>query len=293
MKTIRIIVCITILMAPFCLWAQRNAKIDTTEITVKVISKSSKDSVIISGNGQPWVKATRVKNVSTSWFGIDLGFVNFVDNTVYTDAATQAFAPGSNESWLDLRSGKSVNVNIWLLSQKINLVKHVVHFKYSLGLELNNYRFKNPVRFDPKPGTEAAIPSVVYMDAEPGRSYRKNKLAADYLTLPVMLNFTIPTKNRKVVEVNRKNVRVKASKEFGFSAGISAGYLYAARNKYINSDEGKHKLKDDFGLNPWKIAYVGEVNLGYLGVYGSFATKSMFKQGLDLTPYIIGVRLGL
>ncbi|MBZ4190045.1 PorT family protein [Niabella beijingensis] len=293
MKTIRVIVLGTILMAPVCLWAQHKQKVDTTEITVKVISRNNKDSVIISDNGQPWVKASRVKNVTTSWFGIDLGFVNFVDNTIYTDAATQAFAPGATDSWLDLRSGKSVNVNIWILSQKINLVKHVVNLKYSLGLELNNYRFKNPVRFNPKPGTDAAIPAVVYMDEEPGRTYRKNKLAADYLTLPVMLNFTIPTKNRKIVEINRKNVRVKASKEFGVSAGISAGYLYSARNKYINSDEGKHKFKDDFSLNPWKISYVGEVNLGYLGVYGSFATKSMFKRGLDLTPYIIGVRLGL
>ena len=74
---------------------------------------------------------------------------------------------------------------------------------------------------------------------------KKNKLAADYLTVPMMLNF---------------NFTPKRKKGFGFSAGISVGYLYSARNKTKTSDEGKKKTKDDFKLEKWKLSYVGEIS---------------------------------
>ncbi|ANH82497.1 hypothetical protein A8C56_17325 [Niabella ginsenosidivorans] len=296
MKVVKSIALAGIVMAPFFLRAQEKTdkdKTDTSEITVKVISRKNKDSVIITGNGQPWVKASRQRNVETSWFGIDLGFANFADHTNYGSAGAQAYAPGSNANWFDLRFGKSVNVNIWVLTQKVNLVNHVLHLKYALGMELNNYRFENAVRFNPHPGTDAPDPAVVYMDNEPDRNYSKNKLAADYVTVPLMLNVTFPSKNRKVVEAGNKTVKVRASREFGFSLGMSAGYLYSARNKTITSDNGKQKAKDNFELNPWKLSYVGELNLGYVSLYGSYAVKSMFKRGLDMTPYTMGIRLGL
>lgn len=283
-------------MAP--LWSQAQGRkekspVDTSEITVKVITEKNKDSVIVTENGQAWVKASKKRNVATSWLGIDLGFANFADNTNYTGAAAQAYAPGANANWFDLRFGKSINVNIWIVTQKINLVQHTLNLKYALGLELNNYRFKNPVRFNPDPATNVPDPAVVYMDNEPNRNYSKNKLAADYLTVPLMLNVAFPSKNRKIAEVGNKTVKIKASREFGFSFGVSAGYLYASRNKTITSDNGKQKAKDNFDLNPWKLSYVGELNLGYLSLYGSYAIKSMFKRGLEVTPYTVGIRLGL
>ncbi|HEX7754813.1 MAG TPA: hypothetical protein VF421_05710 [Niabella sp.] len=296
MKVIKLMALIGTIVAPFFVQAQEKgdkSRMDTSEITVRVISKKNKDSVLITDNGQSWVKASSKRNVATSWFGIDLGFANFVDHTNFSGAAAQAYAPGANANWFDLRFGKSVNVNIWVLTQKVNLVSHVLHLKYALGMELNNYRFESPVRFNPHPDPDAADPAVVYMDNEPGRSYSKNKLAADYVTLPLMLNVTFPSKNRKVIETGNKTVKVRASREFGFSVGMSAGYLYAARNKTITSDNGKQKAKDNFDLNPWKLSYVGEINLGYVSLYGSYAVKSMFKRGLDMTPYTVGVRLGL
>lgn len=213
-------------------------------------------------------------NLTINWWIIDLGFSNFSDKTVYSSPAAQAYAPGSNETWFDLKDGKSRNVNVWFFMQKLNVAKHVLNLKYGLGLELNNYHFKRPVRFDPNP---PAIPNtpVVSLDGTPGRSYSKDKLAADYLTVPIMLNFNF-TPQRK--------------KGFGFSAGISAGYLYSARNKTHNSDEGKHKAKDDFGLEKWKLSYVGELTLGPVRFYGSYAFKSMFERGLKMTPYNFGFR---
>ena len=220
-------------------------------------------------------RSTKQSNLKTNWWIFDIGFSNYTDNTNYASAAAQAYAPGSNETWLDLKDGKSRNVNVWIFMQKLNVAKHVVNLKYGLGLELNNYHFKRPIRFDDNP---PAIPNapIVMLDATPGRTYSKNKLAADYLTVPMMLNFNFTPK--------RKN-------GFGLSAGVSLGYLYSARNKTITSDEKKQKAKDDFGLEKWKLSYIAELSLGPVRFYGSYAFKNMFERGLDVTPYNFGFRL--
>ncbi|MEJ7769699.1 MAG: outer membrane beta-barrel protein [Chitinophagaceae bacterium] len=214
-------------------------------------------------------RRNRSSNISTNWGIVDLGFANYTDNTDYTSMQAQQFAPGSNKDWFNLRNGKSVNVNIWFFMQRLNLVKHVVNLKYGLGLELNNYRYEEDIRYKVKPVS-------VYKDMT--LTYSKNKLAADYLTIPLMLNFNFtPGKN--------------VNKSFGFSAGASAGYLYASRQKNISTEEGKKKTKNDFDLRPYKLSYIAEVQLGPVKVYGSLATQSMFEKGLDQTPYNIGIRL--
>ena len=158
--------------------------------------------------------------------------------------------------------------------QKLNIAKHYLNLKYGLGLELNNYYYKQPVRYNDNPAA-IANPPRVSLDNTVGRSYKKNKLAADYLTVPVMLNVNFTPDRRK---------------GFGFSAGISAGYLYSARNKTVTSDEGKKKSKDDFELERWKLSYVAELSLGPVRFFGSYANSSMYERGLDITPYTFGFR---
>lgn len=256
--------------------AQNNSERDTVVIKVKKVSKNSVDELIIEDNNQKWVRKVRRSNLTTNWFNVDLGFSNYVDNTVYASAAAQAYAPGASDTWFKLKNGKSINVNIWIVSQKLNLIKHAVNLKYALGLELNNYRYVQPIRYDDVPPAISNPPVVTNEAAMSSRFYKKTKLAADYVTLPVLLNFNL-TPNRKY--------------DFGFSAGVSAGYLYSARNKRVTTDEGKTKAKDDFDLNPWKLSYIGELNLGIVSLYGSYASKSMYKRGLEMTPYTIGLRI--
>jgi hypothetical protein len=208
------------------------------------------------------------RNVSTNWLIIDLGFANYNDKTNYASAGAQQFAPGSTSDWFNLRNGKSVDVNIWLFMQRLNLIKHVVNLKYGLGMELNNYRYSSPIVYTEDPSTIVTYDHV--------RNFKKNKLAADYVTVPLMLNFNFTPHRRE---------------GFGLSVGASAGYLYSSRQKIITSEDGKKKEHNDFDLNPWKISWISELQLGPVKLYGSYATQSMFKKGLDQTPYTVGIRL--
>lgn len=220
-------------------------------------------------------RGDKPSNLSTNWWIFDIGFSNYTDNTNYGSIAAQAYAPGSNKTWFELKDGKSRNVNVWVFMQRLNVIKHVVNLKYGLGLELNNYRYQQPVRYDANPPAVINPPVVILDNATPNRTYKKDKLAADYLTVPMMINFNF-TPNRK--------------SGFGISAGVSAGYLYSARNKTVTSDEGKKKAKDDFDLEKWKLSYIAELSLGPVRFYGSYAFKNMYERGLDMTPYNFGFR---
>ena len=245
------------------------AKTDTIRIGgMIIVKKPGKDGgesreVTITSR-----RRSQLSNVSTNWFIFDLGFANYNDNTNYVAAQQSGFVTsGIGKDQLNLRTGKSVNVNIWVFMQKLNLVKHYVNLKYGLGVELNNYRFDDErVRFSKNPTVISFDPTL--------EKASKNKLAADYVTAPVMLNF---------------NFAPRRHNSFGFSAGVSAGYLYSARQK-IKDDGHKTKLHDDFNLEKFKLSYIAELTLGPVRLYGSMATKSMWEKGLDQTPYTVGIR---
>lgn len=242
---------------------------DTIRVGNMIIIRSGKDR----NKGYYDTTERRFKyknpNVTTNWMVIDLGVNQVNDNTNYPEAISNGYLPaGANENWFDQKAIKSTNVNVWIFMQRLNMIKHVVNLKYGLGIELNNYRYQESIRYQ-----DAQMPVVIMETTK----YKKNKLAADYITIPLMLDFNFTPNSQ--------------THGFGFSAGVSGGYLYSSRQKTVGGPMGKHKERDDFDLRKFKIAYVGEISLGPVRLYGSYASKSMFKNSLDQTPFSFGLRL--
>lgn len=211
-------------------------------------------------------------NLSTNWFIVDLGFANLRDNTVYGSPEANAYLHDNGNGHftkgdMDLINGKTSNVNLWIFMQKLNVINHVVNLKYGLGLEMYNWRYSSNISYSKSPD------AFVYRDTI---NFSKNKLATDYITIPLMINID-PTPDKK--------------RGFSFSAGVSAGYLYNARNKQISNERGKQKIRSDFDLNPWRIAYIAEMGLGPVRVYGSYSVNPLHDHGLVQYPYAIGLRL--
>jgi Outer membrane protein beta-barrel domain len=221
-------------------------------------------------------------NVSTNWWIVDLGFANYTDNTNYASTGTYLVnrpgQPALNENDFKLRAGKSVNVNIWFFMQRLKLGTPHVNLKYGVGLELNNYRYKSSVSYKEggavpyTAGTQTNAP-FIFRDSV---AFSKNKLAADYLTVPLMLNFNSNPGSKK--------------KGISFSAGVSAGYLYGQRNKQKSDGRGKDKNRGDYDLNRFKLSYVAELGLGSIRFYGSYSPKSFYEHNLDMKPYTFGLR---
>ena len=227
------------------------------------------------------IHSKKLSNVSTNWGIIDLGFANYSDETNYGAPGSYLYnRPGVaplGKGDFALNAGKSVNVNIWFFMQRLNLIKQHVNLKYGLGLELNNYRYKSAssvsyLERNPYIAGQATSPIVIRDSIQ----FSKNKLAADYITVPLMLNFsTSPGYTNKGLSI---------------SVGISAGYLYSQRNKQVSQDRGKKINKGDYDLERFKLSYVAEVGLGPVRLYGSYSPRSFYANGLNMKPYTLGIR---
>lgn len=263
-------------------------KRDTIRVgNILIIKKSKNGDGDEDGNvaitmGRKNYQGKSNSKISTNWWILDLGFANYDDKTNY--AATGNYlvnrpgSPALGSSDFKLRTGKSINVNIWIVMQRLSLVKNYVNLKYGLGVELNNYRYKSPISYSeggliPYSGGMQTSSPFIFRDSI---SFSKNKLAADYLTVPLMINFNSNPNSAK--------------KGISASFGVSAGYLYSQRNKQDSDERGKRKNRGEYGLEKFKISYIGELGLGPVRLYGSYSSKSIYENSLDMRPYTVGLR---
>lgn len=209
--------------------------------------------------------------VSTNWLILDLGFANLRDKTDYGSAAANNYLHANGgasftKDDMKLNTGKSSNVNLWFFMQKLNLTHQVVNLKYGLGLEMYNYRYDNNISYNKNP-------AYIFRDSV---DFSKNKLYVGYITVPLMININATPGKRN---------------GFSFSAGVSAGYRIGSKNKQISDERGKEKIRGDFDLNPWRFAYVAEMGIGPVRIYGSYSINALHQEGLVQYPYAFGLRL--
>jgi hypothetical protein len=226
--------------------------------------------VINTGNNN--YRHKKPSNITTNWFIFDLGFANYNDQTNYTtanqstylNAAGNGGTPFTKEDFR-LKTFNSSNVNIWFFMQKLNITKHVLNLKYGFGLEMYNFRYENNISYNNNP-------AYIYTDSV---NFSKDKLFASYLTVPFMLNI---------------NTSPHSHHGFSFSTGVSAGYLVGSHTKQISEARGKQKVHGDFDLNPWRLAYVAELGIGFVHLYGSYSIDALHSEALTQYPYAVGIR---
>ena len=249
-----------------------------------IVKKGKKDADMTIKVGPENPKKKRSK-ISTNWWVVDLGFANYSDKTNYSNTGSYLVNrpgyPALDKNDFKLKTGKSINVNIWVFMQRLSLVKNYVNLKYGIGVELNNYRYKSAISYNedgPVPYTVNTQTNAPFIFRD-SISFSKNKLAADYATVPLMLNFVSNPKQSK--------------KGISLGLGVSAGYLYSQRNKQKSNERGKLKGKGDYDMERFKFSYIAELGLGPIMLYGSYSPNSMYERSLDIRPYNVGFRFAV
>jgi hypothetical protein len=205
----------------------------------------------------------------------DLGFNMLNDATTYTDPTLASYlnvpAADRNANLFDLKNGKSMNVNIYPLMVKLPIVKtknQRLYISTGLGLQVYNFRFDNQISY-------TKSPAGVIMDTI---SFKKNKLAVNYLSVPLMLT---------------SKTRLHKDTWLVYGAGVQAGYRLSSWNKQVSDERGKIKTHGNFDLQDFNTCVTVEFGIeGVLRFYGSYQLTSLYQNNIDQRPISVGIRFG-
>lgn len=215
----------------------------------------------------------RSEKARSHWNGFEIGFNQLlVKNKFSTDIP-------DGYDFLELNSGKSINVNINLFSHDFPIYKRYVMFTTGIGLTINNYRFSSDKTL--LADTNRTVASYDYDNNGERINYRKNKLAVNYITVPFLIQF---------------NTRNEFKKSIHVATGILFSYKYNSHLKLVYNEDGdkeKRKRHDEFNIEPFR--YDATFRIGYQSytLYASYSLNTLFKEnrGPSLHPFQIGINV--
>lgn len=207
---------------------------------------------------------------------VDLGINNIQDKTDYSSAAAQKFLnvdpSQKNTSLFDMNLAKSVNVNIYPIMTKYRITAtsgFKMYLVSGLGLQFYNFRFNKNISYSNTPSPN------IFMDTV---SFSKNKLAFDYLNIP--LGITCKS-------------RLNDKKWLVYGVGITGGYRLASWTKQISGERGKTHDHSQFDFNDFNSCITAELGIDdVIRLYATYQLTSLQKDALDQHPFCIGIRFG-
>lgn len=224
-------------------------------------------------------KTKHEKGLDITFAMVDVGINTIQDNTNYSGVAAKSFlqvpANLQNSNLFDLRTGKSINVNLWPVMGKGRLLKtknQKIYLSTGIGLQFYNFRYSKGVEYVNNP-----IPAITWDSLT---DYKKNKLVVTYLSVPLNLTFKTRMANKLWLV---------------YGVGITGGYRISSYTKQVSNLYGKQKDNGNFNLNNFNSTVNAEFGLdNYFRVYASYQLTNMYNDvsGLDQHPFCIGLRFG-
>ncbi|MBX9852221.1 MAG: PorT family protein [Cytophagaceae bacterium] len=201
------------------------------------------------------------------WGGpiLDIGFNQYMDN------------PGEMD--LDFTKSKVVNFsNYWALA----FGKSNFSIASGLGLGLENYSFDDKSLRLSSYNDSLVLLNVPQL-SPPFYHFKKSKLSANYLDIPVELRFETEKKPGS-------SFRIAVGGKFGllFDGHTKAKYVNLANDETI-----KEKFHNNFGLRKFRYGLTARIGYGAINFFGYYSLTTLFEEGNgpQVTPYMLGISL--
>jgi hypothetical protein len=238
-------------------------KIDLGETTVFIITDADlKDSTFIDT-----IRDLDKSNKSAqdyAWAGIDGFQIGAIG--LFTKSGGRAFAD---------RPDLALNTTRWSMlgftpfGKEAEIIKDRLRLAAGLGFQFESYAFDKNVRITDEPTLQGIEDTI--------RDYRKNTLNANYVTLPVVLQF---------------NTKRNLDKSFHVAVGVIAGYRISSNMTYKWSEEGRRqreRLRNDYALEPYRLSAIAQVGIGNAMIWAQYDLTMKFTA-TDAIPAVVGAK---
>ncbi len=274
-----------------------SVRVKVGNLDIKVIDDDSTKivigsrTIVVDDHGNVNVTRTKKHRFNGHWAGFEIGL-----NGLLTPDFNMSYP--SNQSYLDLRMEKSINVNLNFYEQNINLNKSGTFGMFSgLGLSWNNYRFANSTMLT---GDSSAFKGYLME----GVSVRKSKLVNLYLTLPLFFEFQSKSyKNREKlhfaagvvagwrISSHTKVYYNEANKVFNLRDPETGNLLAGSMQSPGNTNRNITKDYDSFHMRPFKLDAGIRMGWGIVNLYANYSLTTLFikDKGPELYPFAVGI----
>lgn len=204
------------------------------------------------------------------WSGLEFGVNGLMDKN-------RSLTLKGDLAALDLKQARSWNINLNFTQYSIGFGTDKIGLVTGMGLEFSNYHFSNPISLKMENGMTIVDSSYINGNFD----VQKSKLSSTHITIPLLLEFQIPTGER--------------GHRIYISGGVIGGLRIGAHTKviYENGGRKKDKNRDDFNLSTFRYGFTARIGYGGLKLFANYYPVSLFEKdkGPQVYPFSIGLVL--
>jgi len=238
-------------------------KIEMGETTVFIIKNADlKDSTFIE-TIRDLDKSNKTAQ-DYEWSGIDGFQIGAIG--LFTNSGDRALADRPD---LALNTASCSMLGFTPFGKEAEIIKDRLRLAAGLGFQFESYAFDKNIRLTDEPSLQGIEDTI--------RDYRKNTLNANYVTLPVVLQF---------------NTKRNLEKSFHIAVGVLAGYRISSNMTYKWSEEGRRqreRLRNDYALEPYRLSAIAQVGIGNAMIWAQYDLTMKFTA-TDTTIMVLGAK---
>ena len=223
-----------------------NIKMGSTTVLV-ITDEESEDTLRLDGK----LKPEKLHAEDYEWSGIDGFQIGAIG--LFTKSGNRAFADRPD---LELNTTRCSMLGFTPFGKEAEIIKDRLRLAAGLGFQFESYAFDKNIRLTDEPYLQGIEDTV--------RDYRKNTLNANYVTLPVVLQF---------------NTKRNLDKSFHIAVGVIAGYRISSNMTYKWSEDARRqreRLRNDYALEPYRLSAIAQVGIGSAMIWAQYDLTMKF-----------------